>query len=245
VSRIFEKDLDTKVYGEYSKLSSQDFAKGLRLNPLDLVKEEIRKDRAPFIVLKPLVESQNILQLLGYFEESRALWVYRDYRDVAMSNLTHFGNRNGIDDLRPIVANEPNNWRSEGASENVREIVARHFSENMSPYDAAVLFWFARNSLFFESSLDVNPDVLMCRYEDLVSSPVEVVRRVYNLLGQNYPGDKITAGIHSQSLRKGESIGLAPEIDHSARVLLDGLDKAYHVKNSQAESPMSRGDFSP
>jgi hypothetical protein len=73
VSRIFEKDLDTKPCGEFSKLSSQDVAKGIRLNPLDVVQEEIRKDRAPFIVLKPLVESQNILQLLGYLEESKAL----------------------------------------------------------------------------------------------------------------------------------------------------------------------------
>jgi hypothetical protein len=235
-SRIFEKDLDTKTYAEFSKLSSQDVAKGLRLNPLDLVKKEIRRDRAPFIVLKPLVESQNILQLLGYFDESKALWMYRDYRDVALSNLTLFGIRNGINDLRPIVANEPDNWRSERASENVREIVARHFSENMNPYDAAVLFWFARNSLFFELGLDENPDVLMCRYEDLTASPVKAVSSIYRMLGWDYPGDEITAGIHSKSLRKGRDIELSPDVDHLAEELMDRLDKAYQAKNTYSTS---------
>ena len=60
---IFTKDLDTKTYDEFSKLSSLDRYK-IRLNPLDLVKKEIKKVKPSFLILKPLVESQNILNLL-------------------------------------------------------------------------------------------------------------------------------------------------------------------------------------
>jgi hypothetical protein len=70
---IFEGDLNAKVYPEVSKLSSEDPRKQLRLNPLPKVKAVLDKDRAPLIILKPLVESQNTLQLLDYFEDSKAL----------------------------------------------------------------------------------------------------------------------------------------------------------------------------
>ena len=37
--------------------------KKIRLNPYDLVEKELKKDKAPFTILKPLVESQNTLKL--------------------------------------------------------------------------------------------------------------------------------------------------------------------------------------
>lgn len=224
MQRTFEKDMNAIIYGERSKLSS---IEGIRLNPLNTVKEEIRKAKAQFIVLKPLVESQNILKLLDYFEGSKALWLYRDFKDVAASNLKTFGPRNGINDIRPIVENHPNNWRSEGVSENTRKIIGQHFSENMKPHDAAVLFWYSRNSLFFDLGLSENPNILMCKYEHLIAKPGEVFRNIYENLGQSFPGERITAEIHSGALRKGKDIEISPAIEKLARELLEKLDKVY------------------
>jgi len=227
--RIFENDLNTKTFGEFSKLSSKDENK-IRLNPLHLVKKDIQKVRVPFIILKPLVESRNIIKLLEYFDGSKALWMYRDYKDIALSNLNHFGIKNGIDDLRPIVENKSGDWRSEKVSKNVREIIASHFSENMNPYDAAVLFWYARNSLYFQLGLDHNPDVLMCKYEDLITDPVRVVKTIYRNLKQNYPGTRIHKEIHPKSLKRGQGIKISPEIEELAKGLLDKLNKTYRTK---------------
>ena len=110
---IFENDPRTKTFGEFSKLSSQDTKKKIRLNPLNLVEKDLQKERVPFIVLKPLVESQNASELLDYFEGSKVLWMYRDYRDVALSNLDHFSHNNGYNNIKPILQNDPDNWRSE------------------------------------------------------------------------------------------------------------------------------------
>ena len=60
--------------------------------------------------------SQNILKLLNYFSNPKAIFMYRNYKDVVNSNLNHFGIDNGINDLRPIHNNENNNWRSEYVS---------------------------------------------------------------------------------------------------------------------------------
>ena len=171
MNEVFENDLRIKVYDEFSKLSSNDPA-GIRLNSLASVKEEIDKQRASLIVLKPLVESQNLRRLLDYFSGSKALWMYRHYKDVARSNLGIFGIKNGVNNLRPIVKNDKKNWRSEKITEPVKKTIVEQFSEEMNPWDAAALFWYTRNMHFFDQNRDQSGDVLMCKYEDFVVAPI-------------------------------------------------------------------------
>jgi hypothetical protein len=163
--------------------------------------------------------------------------MFRNYKDVASSNIKHFGIDNGIKDLRPIVHNEPNNWRSEKASDYVRETISKHFSENMNPYDAAVLFWFARNSIFFDLQLDKDPRVMMCCYEDLVVDPEKYVRSIYQQVGQVYPATGITTEVHSNSRRKGRDIELSPEIEQVAQELQKKLEAAYQTKVFNMDNP--------
>jgi hypothetical protein len=228
--RIFEKDLNTSIYHEHSRLSSQDRLDRLRLNPLPLVQRVLSRDNAPFIILKPLVESQNARTLLEHFANARALWMYRHYVDVAASNLKRFGMGNGIRNLRFIVQGDAQNWRSEKVSDAVREQILHHFSEEMNPYDAAALFWYARNSLFFEQELATNPHVMLCRYADLVLHPQQTVEAIYTFAGQPFPDAKLLAEIKSSSLGKGSNIELSPAVDQLCAQLLERLDRVYTTK---------------
>jgi hypothetical protein len=227
--RIFRRDLNSKVFGEFSKLSRYDPDK-IRLNPLATVSREIEKEKAPLIVIKPLVETQNIDQLLDNFSHSRALWMYRHYKDVAASNLKNFGKNNGIEDLRPIVEGDPANWRSEGASPHVREVVKKHFSEDMPKHDAAALFWYARNSLFFDLNMKDNPRIMMCRYDDLVYRPTEMLQKIYDFIALPFPGAKIIEEVKTSSVGKGKNVKLNPEIEALCQQLLHKLDKVYLAK---------------
>jgi hypothetical protein len=233
--QIFERDWNTKVYGEFSILSSNE---GLRLNPLDSVKRVLKQDRVPLIVLKPLVESQNTLNLLDYFEGSKALWLFRHYRDVASSYVKKWGDRHSINDLRAIVEKRPQDWRYENVSGAVEQIVLDHFSEDMGAYDASALYWFVRNTLFFELNLDKSPRVMICKYEDLVAKSARVMRNVYEFLGHRFPGDKIVSMVHSASVNKGENTRLSPQIDLLCRELLDRLDQTWG--DAQAEFSIER-----
>jgi len=113
LEEIFEKDLNTKVYSESSKIHSRydpdNINKKIRLVPYTTLNNFFKKDHALLIIAKPLVESQNILELLEYFEGSKAIWMFWHYKAVASSNLNYFGIKNGINNLRPIVENNPNN----------------------------------------------------------------------------------------------------------------------------------------
>lgn len=230
MTRIFERDLRTAVFGEFSKMSSLDTIDKIRLNPLHLVKAEIERDRGPLVVLKPLVETQNALKLLEYFPDAKALWMYRDYRDVASSNLAVFGKTNGISNLRAIVQNAPRNWRSENVSDNTRNIVLKYFSEEMNPYDAAALFWLARNRLFFEQGLDRHGRVMMCKYEKLLAEPERMMRGIYRFTGTDYPSDDILVDVRPDS-GKGKSLKLSPAVDLLCRELLEKLDAVYEARS--------------
>lgn len=224
--RIFQRDLQSKVFEEFSVLSNNDPEK-IRLNSYESVMSVINSLKAPFIVLKPLVESQNTLELLSQYKGSKAVWLYRNYRDVARSNLRYFGENNGIKDLRNIIDGKPESWKAEKMSEHVLETIKKYFAEDMNKFDAAALFWFARNSIFFDQSLGESPDIMMCRYEDLVSEPEKILQQIYEFTGRPFPGKSIVGEVHTSSLGKGKDIGLSPEIDKLCRDLLTSLDEAY------------------
>lgn len=230
LTEIFERDFEnTKVYGEFSPLSSNDKKHHIRLNPLNLLRTQIESSRPSLVVLKPLVESQHALKLIDCFNNSRALWVYRPYRDVALSNLQRWGLKNGINDLRPIVEGQSQNWRSENVSEYTKKIVRKHFSEDMNPYDAAALFWFVRNRLFFEMNLDKNYNVMTCKYDDLIDYPLKTISNIYKFVGYIYPADKIPVNIYSDSKGRGEKIKLSRAIEILCNDLLNKLDLAHEL----------------
>jgi hypothetical protein len=231
---LFENDINSKVYGERSKLSSNDLENHLRLNSLDSIKKEINGDSAPLIVIRPLVETQNILKLLDYFQNSKAVFMYRYYKDVANSNIKYFGLQNGVNDLRPIVQNILGNWRSENIPEDVRKIVRKHFSEEMNPYDAAALFWFVRNSLFFSLRLAEHPDVILCRYEDLIQVPAEIIGSLYRFIDRTFQGQKTVEEVHSLALGKGRDLKLSSEIEDICNELLNKLDSVHKESHFQA-----------
>lgn len=230
---VFERDMGVKVYRESSELSSLDTVEQVRLNPLPAVKAEIDRHRLPMVVFKPLVESQRAHELMAAFPNARVLWAYRHYQDVAASNLKAFGMDNGKRDLQPFLANDPLNWRSQNSSEETRETIRRHYSDTMNPYDAASLFWWARMQLYFEQQLDRNPDVLLSRYEDLVTNPAQTMRRTYAFLGRPYPGDHIVKDVNAQSVGKGRVTRLSPEVDALCAGMLARLDR-LNEKASQA-----------
>jgi hypothetical protein len=224
---IFERDLRTKIYREASELSSDDVIERIRLNSLPAVQKTLAKDRQPIIVIKPLAESQRAAELLDYFPGSKIIWLYRHYQDVASSNLKAFGRNQGIEDLRPIVLRRPCNWRSENVTEETWQTIRHFFAEEMNPYDAAALFWYARNRLFFEQGLADNPRVYLCRYEELVRAPADVMRRLYAFLDLSYPGDHIVKAVRSRAVGavgKDRRFQLSAAVELLCAEMLERLD---------------------
>jgi hypothetical protein len=230
-TRIFEKDINTKVYGEFSVISDKDPQK-IRLNPISEIKKEFGKQKVAFIVTKPIVESQNTKDLLDAIPDSRAFWITRDYRDVVSSNLIKFGERNGIADLKKILFGGQN-WRNEKLSDTTHEILEKHYVNDMDPRDATALFWYSRNILFFEQEMDKDPRVLLGAYNDLGCSPKRTIEALYHFCQQPFPGKRIIKEVHGTSIGKGSGVTLSPDIEKLCQDLMDGFMVHYNSREIQ------------
>ncbi len=228
LQHIFEQDWNTKVFPETgSAVTSPDHEYKLRLKPFPLVAKEIDKHKAPLVILKPLVESQNSIELLDYFKGAKAIWLYRHYNDVIASKIKKFGPHSGIGDLRHVANGEEDDWRMEKLPESAQQIVKKYYDQNMNPYDAAALFWYIRNIFVFELDLFNHADVLVWRYEDLVSEPFASMQRMYNFIGCEFPGESILSVVHNTSIGKGHNVNLSPDILELCNDLLNRLNTMY------------------
>ena len=144
LGRCFANDIRVKEYGEFGLAKS-----GIRIPPLDIVEKIASRQHAPIMVVKPLVESHRTIELLNYFPNSSAIWMLRHYKDVANSSFRKFGVEATKTNLGSIVRDDNIHWMSEGASDQVREVIRQYYSDDMPPIDGKALIWYARNSLFF------------------------------------------------------------------------------------------------
>lgn len=230
ISSLFDADSNCRVFGEYSVLSSVG-KDGIRLNPLPDVAAVLSRVPAPLVVIRPLVETQRARTLLNYFPDIKALFMYRRYDHVASSDLRRFGARNAIDNIRPIATGNTHDWRSTGTTATVRARISHFFSDTMSPNDAAALFWYARNQLFYDLELPAHREAMLCRYEDLIAEPVAVMRRIYEFAGVTCPdlshAPQLCAGAPTES----ESIELLPEVRALCEQLQARLDAQCEMQS--------------
>jgi hypothetical protein len=236
-----DKDWRVKTYGEFSGVNRPAAGRrpwsirsqsrySIRLKPLDEVAAKLERCPHPLVVLKPLVESQRTPSILRGIDRAVAVWVFRHYRDVARSNVKLFTPEVRRYNLEPIVREQPDSWRAELVPEDVRELVVRHYSPDMNPFDGAALFWLARNRLFFELDLAREERVMPLKYEDLVADPELSLGRLYRHAGIAFPGPWIAEGIHHSSIGLGREVELSPEIEQACEELWSRLNEAYESR---------------
>jgi hypothetical protein len=172
----------------------------IKWRPLPDVAAQIRRLPFELVVAKPLVESHRVLQILDVLPTARAIWLLRSYRDVALSNVRKFGLANGFDDIRRVMEGSGTDWRRAGASDYTIGTLADFRRLDLTSLDAAALFWWARNRLFFEQNLQCDRRVLLLRYEALLRDPNTCLARVRDHVGFAHtlgtPGNHIRPNRH-------------------------------------------------
>jgi hypothetical protein len=221
----FQRDFRTKVYAEHGLARGWGRGSKYRLRPYEEIEKIFARERAGLLVAKPLVESQNVLKLLGDFPTSKALWIYRHYKDVGRSQAAYFGRETTVYNLKAVVDPElSDHWFAENVSEKTREVVQKYVGSDTPLYDLAVINWYVRNRLYFEQELFDHPRVLLCRYEDFTAEPRAVMRKIYSFLDYRYPGDSVVRNIHARSVKRGPEIVLGKDVEHLCSDLLQRLD---------------------
>lgn len=248
MQELFDRDFDARVYPEFdprvygrtAERQGRESTRHFRLKPLEQVREVLARERARLVVVKPIVETQNARELLAFFPQAKALFIYRHYAAVAASDLKTFGIRNGIDNLRPLVNGESSNWRAQGVASGVRAEIQARFHERMDPYDAAALFWYARNRFFFDLGLERHAAVKPLRYEWLVQDASAAMESIYRFVGLPCPS-AVAALVHGQSSGNGRHVRLSADVERLCDELLQRLDRAsaqaWNAGGSDVRSP--------
>jgi hypothetical protein len=229
ISNIFSRIEYVRVFGEFSKLTNQDKGK-IRLNAYEDVTKKLDNCHAPLIVLKPLVESQNANRLLKKIPRSSILWIYRHYKDVALSDINKFRKNSGRGNILPFVNDEQGNWRNENSSEASSEIVKKIYKENLSSIELACLFWYLRNIMYFEQNLDKATNVTLWKYEEFVNTPTKLLNNLLNNLDLAEQHKDLTQHIYSSSINLSSEIGIHPEIEKLCEDLYSKLNTHFKLK---------------
>ena len=218
LTQLLDRDPAVRVHGELEDLF-EDVPRHHRMKDAADVRRRLQRSGAALDVVKPLVESHRCAELLQLQDRAVALWMFRHYSDVASSNLRRFGLDNGHRNLRAIVDDAPGDWRNAGISPGLRATVRELASNDLTPHDAAALFWYCRNTLFAEQRLDADPRVRTCRYEDLVADPRSVLAALYAWVGLPDPAVAAVDMVHDRSVGKGSAL----ELSSPVRLLCDTM----------------------
>lgn len=235
LSDVFALDPDSDVFPEQSGLGADDDPRRLRLAPLPEVSARLSRNAAPLVVVKPLVESQRAAEILAVDPRWRGIWLYRDVRDVVLSNTRMFGNDNGFDDLAPIVEGR-SDWRSDNLPEEVVERIRALHAAGLERHDAAALFWVTRNHHFFAQGLDREPRFWLCRYEELVADPLAEMGRIYDFIGRPAPARLARNKVFQSSVGRGGQLALSEPVRALCVEMLGRLDAARAQQAGTARS---------
>lgn len=217
VVRGIETSPEVEVHNENDHRAFQ----GFRLRDDAVVRELVRSSRHDLVLFKPLCDSHRVDELLdgiGPPGGSRAIWVYRSVDGRVRSALSKFGDVN-LRVLRDIAAGRGlDRWQAQRLSPESVELIAGFDYDRLGAASAAALFWFVRNSLFFDLGLEGRADVAIVSYDGLVTEPE---RRMEALCGQlGFPfHPRLVAHIDRRSI----STAAPLEIDQRVRRHCDQL----------------------
>jgi len=214
VMDMLDTHWQTDVYHEWDSRAFDNY----HMRPLAEVKNRLAASPSRRIVIKALLEADQVHKLLDNLAPARALWMLRDYEDTVNSLLRLFPGLGLKQMSQWREGSDIGQWRWRGMSDEAAQVLRAHDRPDLSDADGHALFWWYRNRLFFEQGLDTDTRVLALRYEDLAREPDVHCRRICDL-----------AGIGTTTLMRrmpvASSIGkdLAPSLGRDIRALCEAM----------------------
>jgi hypothetical protein len=178
VMRGLAKHGGTKIYNENNRKAFE----GFELRSPSAVRQLIDNSGQAVTVFKPLCDSDRAVELLELGgPDSRVAWIYRDVDARARSAVKKFGSAN-LDMMKALVADvdgtADETWWNRPVDDKTRSTIASLDPATLSPHDAAALFWWMRNSMYFDQGLDKRDDTVLINYQKLLADPAEVMARL-------------------------------------------------------------------
>ncbi len=228
IVRGLERSPEFEVYNENHRAAFDRF----QLRPDPAIRQLVERSRHPYVLLKPLCDSDRIEQLLDGLDTRlprRALWVYRSVDGRVRSAVAKFGDAN-LQVLRDVAAGgSRDRWQARRLSQDSLDRLASLDWARISPESAAAMFWYARNRLYFELGLAQRPDVLLVSYDAMVADPEAEMRRITGFLELPYQPSLISH-IAPRPTAKAGALDLDPQVRAWCDELTASLDAAHRQR---------------
>ena len=148
--RCFGRCPTTAMYNETDDDAFVDY----ELRDLAEVRRLIADSPASHVVLKPTADGNRAGEIMDALPGSRAIWIYRDYRDAISSALVLF-RETSLQYLENVASRSPEaRWRAINVTDEDRVLIRGHLQRGLSEQSARALIWSIRNGFFFRQGLD-------------------------------------------------------------------------------------------
>ena len=224
LQNVFSNDWRTRIFSERNKITNKR-KNSLRLKNETKLSKSLENISSSLLILKPLAETQSINEYNERISNSHVLFLYRNYKDVANSYVKAF---NGVvsKDVKSILNINPSKkWLYESLEKSSRNVIRKYHQNDINNYEKACLVWCARNIAFLHQNIASRADTLMLKYENFVNDPEESIQQIYEFLNVRPPCYRITKGVYSKSIGKGESIDISKDIERLCEEILQLMDK--------------------
>lgn len=181
----------------------------------------LKKTKHKNIFLKPILNSCDVNFIIENYENSKILWVFRDYKDVIFSSMKKFDKRVANEMKSFIKNNISQGWISNQMHFEEKEILMKLENNNFSDLDWMALVWWFVNHTLYRQQLHNNPNIFLLQYKDLVTKPKEFYYNFSSFSGLCFRNAHVY--IDSLNLGKGKNISLSKEVDVLCKLLFDNL----------------------
>ena len=169
-----------------------------QLRPDPVIASIVTASRHRFVAFKPLCDSHRVddlLDKLGTPTPGKAIWAYRSVDGRVRSAVKKFAdvNRQVLGEI--ASGGGADLWQAQRLSSHSLELIRSFDYATMTPESAAALFWYVRNSLYFDLGLDRRDDVVLSSYDWLTSDPEAAMRYLCRFLGLDFR-DRLVAHVN-------------------------------------------------
>ena len=215
--KVLERSFETDIYHENNPRAFDNYL----MRDTDVIWALVSKSRAPLFVIKALCELDRLVELMDSFAPARTIWIVRNFEDVVNSALLSFKSLPGsVADI--VTYRNREDWRCRGMSDTTFGLLRTLYHADIDPASAVALFWYSRNILFFENHFDQDPNVLLVRYESLVSDAERTFQKLFRFLGLKY-SPRIVSNVFNSSVGRRP----APLIEPAVRDLCEELSRSF------------------
>jgi hypothetical protein len=222
LARGFDRSPEFEVRNENDRAAFERF----RIRPLPVIRSIVERSKHAYVLFKPLCDSHRACELLDGLQSPSpglGIWAYRGFEGRVRSSTAKFGDSN-LRALRRIATGEwKDAWEAGGLNDDRIHLLQSFDLDEMTAASGAALFWFLRNSLFFDLELDRRTDVTLISYDALVTEPEATMRTLCVFLNLPFE-DGLIRHIQMREAPR-EPIDIDPDIRARCAALQGALDE--------------------